>query len=99
MIAAMSSTCRAEAEPAAAAEDDADAEAEAGRVHGGNNYSQFWDRCSEASVVGKVLAITFVANSICGCDKGGNAEAEAEAEAQKTSNENKNRGQNAVQHM
>ena len=47
MISAVNSTCGVEAEPAAA-EDDAEAEAEAGRVHGGNNCSQFSDRCPEA---------------------------------------------------
>ena len=49
MISAGSSTCGAEAEPAA--EDDAEAEAEAGGVHGRNNYSHFSDRGSQASVV------------------------------------------------
>ena len=84
MISAVNSTCGAEAEPAA--EEDAEAEAEAGGVHGRNNCSQFSDRGSEASVVGKVLAITFAVNSTsCGFyvgdkrrSKGGPAEAEAE---------------------
>ena len=49
MISAGSSTCGAEAEPAA--EDDAGAEAEAGGVHGRNICSQFSDRGSEASAV------------------------------------------------
>ena len=49
MISVGSSTCRAEAEPAA--EDDAEAEAEAGGVHGTNNCSQFSNRGSEASAV------------------------------------------------
>ena len=73
---------------------DAEAEAKAGRVHGGNRCSYFGGRCSEASAVGKVLAITVVANSTCPCfyvrdkrrSQGGNAEAEAEAETQKASN-------------
>ena len=46
MISAGSSTCGAEAEPAA--EDDEEAETEAGIVSGGNNCSQFADRCPEA---------------------------------------------------
>ena len=49
MISAGSSTCGAEAEPAA--EDDAEAEAEADAVHGINNCSQFSDGGSEASAV------------------------------------------------
>ena len=61
MISAVNSTCRAEAEPAAA-EDDAEAEAEAGRVHGGNNWSQFSDRCSEA--LGTVPAKSVPGSSI-----------------------------------
>ena len=65
MISAGSSTCGAEAEPAA--EDDAEAEAEACAVHGRINCSQFPDGGSEASAVRKVLAITFAANSTSCC--------------------------------
>ena len=72
MISAVNSTCRAE--PAAAAEDDAEAEAKAGRVHGENSCSLVSDRCSEASVVGKVLAITFASNSHCWCINIGGSE-------------------------
>ena len=49
MISAGSSTCGAEAEPAA--EDDTEAEADAGGVHGSNNCSQFLGRGSEAIAV------------------------------------------------
>ena len=84
MISAVNSTCGAEAEPAA--EEDAEAEAEAGGVHSRNNCSQFSNRGSEGSAVGKVLAVTFAVNSTsCGFyvggkrrSKGGLAEAEAE---------------------
>ena len=90
MITAVNSTCRAEAEPAAA-EDDAEAEAEAGRVHGGNNCSQFSDRCSEALgtvpakcvpgssiMMGATIALFFFVQVIV------NAEAEVEPECMRT---------------
>ena len=53
MISAGSSTCGAEAEPAA--EDDAETEAEAGGDHGRNNCSQFSDRGSEVSAAASVV--------------------------------------------